>query len=209
MFAWSWRKHNSNRCNTRNCFCWFPEFVILGICCECHIIKKIFKLLNIFFIMSQEQVWDAIAESWNNFRQKPKQFAVEYSQNWSKGKILDIGSGNCRNLFPFAEKEFDCYGIDFSDEALKKAKQFCNKNKIKVNLKKADATSLPFKNKSFDYVLAIAIIHVIEKKENRTKVLSEIKRILKNNGRALITFWNKNPINLIFSKDEYVKWGKQ
>ena len=153
--------------------------------------------------MNQQQVWNQIAESWNNFRQKP---IKELNQlNWKNGKILDIGCGNCRNLLPF--KNLDCYGIDFSKNMLKHAKKFARKNNFKVKLKQASAEKIPFKNNYFDYILAIAILHHLKDPE---PAIVEIYRVLKIGGKAYISIWNKLQFKFLFKRKEaYIKWGNE
>lgn len=160
--------------------------------------------------MEQKEVWDELAEQWYHFRQRPfRDISKEIGEmiKLRKGTILDIGCGNCRNLSEFAKNRFECYGIDFSKEMLKYAKQFCDKNKIKVNLKYGLAEKIPFKNNFFDYCLSIAVLHHLETKEKRQRGLKEIYRILKRDGIALISVWNKLPLNL-FIKNKYFKWRK-
>ena len=70
--------------------------------------------------MSQEKVWDKIAEQWHHFRQQKFQPVYDFIENFKpkKGKILEVGCGNARNLIPFAKSGFECYGIDFSNNML-------------------------------------------------------------------------------------------
>ncbi|MEW6063509.1 MAG: class I SAM-dependent methyltransferase [Nanoarchaeota archaeon] len=158
-------------------------------------------------MQNQIRVWNAVAEQWHHFRQKPYSEWQFLAKTWKKGKILEVGCGNCRNLLIFAKNGFDCYGIDFSDEMLKYAKKYCKKYAFKVKLKKARAEKLPFKNESFDYVLSIAVLHHLNSKEKRIKSLKEIKRVLKNEGEALILVWNKLIPRFFFKpKDYFVPW---
>ena len=87
--------------------------------------------------MEQKKVWDAIAEQWYHFRQKPFRDIAKELEKLSekeKGKILEIGCGNCRNLLVFAKKGFECYGLDFSEKMLEFAKLFCEKHKIRYKI---------------------------------------------------------------------------
>ena len=153
--------------------------------------------------MNQQEVWNKIAPSWNNFRNQP--IDELKSLNWKKGKILDLGCGNCRNLLQF--KNLECYGIDFSEEMLKEAKKFSKKHNFKVKLKQAEITKIPFKNNTFDYVLAIATLHHLK---NPEKAIKEIHRTLKQNGEAFITVWNKLQLKFILKKQEtYIPWKKK
>jgi len=154
---------------------------------------------------NQEKVWDAIANQWQNFRQRPFSDLAgilnSTSAKWKPGKIIDIGCGNCRNLLEFAKKGFDCYGVDFSSEMLKQAAIFAKKNNFKVKLNLSKAQKLPFKDNSFDYALSIAVLHHLNKND-QIMALQEIKRILKNNGKAIITVWNKWQWKFLFKKKE-------
>jgi ubiquinone/menaquinone biosynthesis C-methylase UbiE len=162
----------------------------------------------------QQPVWDAIAKQWFHFRQRPfrdvEKWLDELTRKTTKverkQKVLGVGCGNCRNLLPFAKAGFDCYGIDFSKKMLKYARLFCKKHNIKVKLKQADATKLPFKNNMFDYVLCIAVLHHL-KRQQQKKALQEIRRVLKPKGLALITVWNKWHKRFWFKpKQLYIIW---
>lgn len=157
--------------------------------------------------MNQQQAWDKIAQSWSNFRQKPEKKAEELADEWESGKILDLGCGNCRNLLPFYKKNFSCYGIDFSENMIMEAKKYISKKKIKVNLKKADIAKLPFRDKSFDYIISFASLHHLKNPEDGIK---EIHRVLKGRGKAYISEWNKMQLRFLFKRKEtYIKWGRE
>jgi len=152
---------------------------------------------------SQQQVWNTIAESWNNFRNK----SLKELENldWKKGKILDLGCGNCRNLLAF--KNLDCYGIDFSENMLIEARKFTKKHSFKVKLKQASIEKIPFDNTYFDYVLAVAVLHHLKNPETSVK---EIYRVLKPGGEAFITVWNKLQIRFLFKKKELpIPWKQK
>lgn len=86
-----------------------------------------------------------------------------------KGKILDIGSG-----FGVLEKFIPAIAIDINERYLK---SFKSKYRIK-----ASGDALPFKDKSFDFVFCIDTIHLLKNKK-------EIKRVLKSNGKAVISIF--------------------
>lgn len=159
--------------------------------------------------MNQKKIWNKIAFQWHNFRQKPTKeviwFLYKYCKN--KGKIVDIGCGNARNLIPFAKLNFECYGIDFSEEMLKNAKYLTDKNKLKINLELANIIEIPYQNNSFDYCLHVASLHHLETKEEQFKSLQETYRILKKEGLVLLTVWNKLQLKFLLKpKDAYVSW---
>lgn len=118
-------------------------------------------------------------------------------------KILEIGCGRgfYLNVLSKASPKLDVTGIDLNEKYLSVAKDFINDNKVK--LIKADATKLPFKDKSFDRIIATEILEHIP---NDEEVISEINRVLKPGGIVMVTVPNKNypffwdPINWVLEK---------
>jgi len=103
-------------------------------------------------------------------------------KNKGKMKALDIGS----NFGLFTEllkrKGYDAYGIDINEKKVKWAKKNC---RAKYML--GSAESIPFKDSTFDIVILLATLeHIID----RGKALSEINRVLKKNGKVIITVPN-------------------
>jgi ubiquinone/menaquinone biosynthesis C-methylase UbiE len=144
-------------------------------------------------MQNQEKVWNALAEQWYHFRQQPFHDVQQELQNFARlkpGKILEIGCGNCRNLVFFYRFGFKCYGIDFSSDMIKQAKVYCKKFFLDIKLKKARAEKLPFPRNSFDYILDIATLHHLDKKEQE-KSVKEMARVLKKGGFALVSVWKK------------------
>jgi len=136
--------------------------------------------------MSVKEAFDSIAEDWSNKRQFPHPPQIVFVKDW-KGKILDLGCGNCVNLSIFEDS--DLYGIDFSEEMIKQAKKFCEDNEMKVTLKVGDILDTGYPDKYFDYVVfSKALQHF--KKKDQLAALEELKRILK--GKCFIACWNKN-----------------
>lgn len=105
-------------------------------------------------------------------------FLSEYKKSNLKKKIklLDAGSGIGQYVYDAKRLGFDAVGLDFSKEAVKKAKELGNKVVF------GDMRKMPFKNGRFDIVLAGGSIEHFPETEN---AIREINRVLKNGG-ALI-----------------------
>lgn len=101
-----------------------------------------------------------------------------------KDKVLEIGCGLGVLLSKIPSK--NKIGIEISDFAIK----VCRQKKLSVIKKDVDR-GIPFKNSSFDVII---MNEVISHLKNPKFVLKECKRILKNNGRLLIT----SPVRNIF-----------
>lgn len=135
-------------------------------------------------IPNQEKVWDKIARKWDLFRNKPLKCVKDFLER-KEGKVLDLGCGSGRNFIRSDKLEF--YGVDFSEEMVELAKKYAGEKGLDVEVRKAQAWDLPFKDNFFDYVLFVATLHCIESEEKRKKSLEELRRVLKPGGRALIT----------------------
>ena len=138
-------------------------------------------------------------------------------------RILDLGCGNGRlfDLFRImgVQDKIEYVGIDGSEKFIEIAKQRYG-NCFQV----ADILNLPFSDNYFDTIWSIAVFHHIPSKELRLLALKEMKRVLKDKGRIIITCWNlyqKDYLSLLLRyffrkifnksrldfKDVFVPWG--
>jgi tRNA (uracil-5-)-methyltransferase TRM9 len=155
-----------------------------------------------------QDIFDRIAPGWYNFRHRSiLQKELELlAERWRGGKLLNVGCAHGPDFIPFKES-FELYGVDFSPKMLELAQKYAEKYQFKVELKEADARSLPYANDSFDWAIAVAIYHHIEGDGERLKALKELYRVLKPGGEAFITVWNKWQSRFWFRpKDIQVPW---
>jgi len=153
---------------------------------------------------SQEKLWDKIAPEWNEFKTKPSNACVEFLKKCS-GKILDLGSGSGRHLMKI--KKGKMYLLDFSEKMLKFAEEKAKKLNLKIETKKTELFKIPYENNFFDYAICISALHCIKGEKNRIKVVKELFRVLKKNGKALIGVWNFNSKRFKNSKKEkMINW---
>ncbi|MFH1592217.1 MAG: class I SAM-dependent methyltransferase [Candidatus Woesearchaeota archaeon] len=159
--------------------------------------------------MNQEKVWDILAKQWHNFRQLKFRPVYDFLERYQlkKGRILEIGCGNSRNLIPFAKLGFECYGVDFSKKMLEQSQKLSEKHDITLTLKEANMIKLPYKDNYFDYVLHISSLHHLKSEEDILKALNEAYRVLKPKGLMLLTVWNKLQLKFLMkSRELYVPW---
>lgn len=125
-------------------------------------------------------------------------------ENIKSGKrILDVGCGYGEHKKAIKGKA-KIYGLDIDKYALTEQKRIVC----------ANAKKIPFKRNNFETVICVDVIEHIDKDN---EVIQEIRRVLKKNGKLIITVPNKNfpftydPINAflrIFEKHIAIgMWG--
>lgn len=164
------------------------------------------------FTKKSQLTWDTIAKSFDHTRRKPWKECVEFINKCSKNDtIADIGCGNGRHLLLSAKVCKKAIGIDISIELLKIVKNRLFEDKIdNVFLLNSDLVNLPLKENSVDAVLSIASLHNVKGRENRIKALIETRRILKKDGKALISVWSRwqDKYRKLFLKKWFTSIGK-
>lgn len=156
-------------------------------------------------MQSQKQVWNNIAQEWENFKsEKPSKNTIEFLKN-KTGNILDLGCGSGRHLQKI--KSGKMFLVDFSEKMLKIARKKAKNKKIKADFIETELYNLPFKNNFFDSVICMHSLYCIKNPKLREKTLKEIYRVLKPKAKLLISVWDKNSNRFKKDKKEkYVKW---
>ena len=102
-------------------------------------------------------------------------------------KVLDLGSGSGMDSFIAAlkvGKTGQVTGIDMTDEQLQKATRLAKEYQFEnVTFVKGYLEKLPFEDASFDVIISNGVINLCP---DKTKVFSEVSRVLKANGRMAI-----------------------
>lgn len=141
-----------------------------------------------------------ISKAWDWDRNKdkiwytPSEDSYFLINRW-KGKdynsFLDLGCGRGRHSIQFAKAGFQVSSADLSEVAVKGLEALAKDEKLNIDASVCDMMNLPYKDSSFDCLLAY---HVISHTDSKgiVKILSEIKRVLKDNGEFYITFCSKN-----------------
>lgn len=99
-----------------------------------------------------------------------------------KGRVLDVGCGGGQFVKALAKtrKDLTIFGVDIGRKAVFSVK----KNYPRVFLTLADGQNLPYENNSFSAVFSIEVLeHVC----NPKKMIKEMSRVLKKNGRFYLS----------------------
>lgn len=111
--------------------------------------------------------------------------------DYQGNKIIEVGSGEGANLFHLKKYFSDLTGIDISEEKLTIAAKYVPEAKFL----QAQAGGLPFWDSTFDLVFCRDVLHHLRDSDEKAKVIKEMKRICKENGKIIIIEPNiLNPI---------------
>lgn len=99
----------------------------------------------------------------------------------TQAKILEIGCGEGRDTIYLYKNGYNVYGSDISKEAI----DYCISVSGYNNFFHLDAVNGSMIEK-FDYIFAIAVVHMLVLDEDRKKLLRFIKDHMSDNGYALI-----------------------
>lgn len=69
---------------------------------------------------------------------EPEQALVENLRYFKKGSLLDIACGDGRNTIFLLHKGFEVTGIDFSEKALERLRDFAERDNLQVQTKQVD-----------------------------------------------------------------------
>lgn len=114
---------------------------------------------------------------------------LKYCNNSTLEKVvLDCGAGGSNPpLSLFYEFGYETYGIEISDEQLKKANQFCEIQKMTLNIINGDIRNVPFRNEFFSFLFSYnTSVHM--RKKDFGLAFTEFLRVLKRDGLCYANF---------------------
>jgi ubiquinone/menaquinone biosynthesis C-methylase UbiE len=123
------------------------------------------------------------------FEEENKFLHKEISKN---SKVLEVGCGDGRSLFTILDITKEVYGVDHDKKAIEHAKEkFKNVPKSEMVVGEADA--IPYENDFFDYVICIGTFANFG--SIKFKVLEEMKRVLKKEGKIIISVFSEDALS--------------
>jgi len=129
-----------------------------------------------------------------NFRQR-RDAAVAFVQQLlpPNGRVLDLGCGAAPVLSELRLRGISCTGLDLTEDMLRHARQRLRAMRLDdEDLHRGDCRHTPFPDASFDVVVCLGVISYVE---HYDEVLTEIRRLLKPGGHAIVSFRNRfNPL---------------
>jgi ubiquinone/menaquinone biosynthesis C-methylase UbiE len=103
--------------------------------------------------------------------------------------VLDVGCGTGTYLELFRRIDCNLYGLDLSPSMLEVARRRLGRS---AELELGDATHMPYPNDKFDLVITMLSLHEM-RPDARSAAITEMKRVLKTGGRALLIDFGPGP----------------
>lgn len=135
-------------------------------------------------------------------RVEAERFRLQYWQksffdysSFRGGRVLEIGVGLGTDLKQFARNGAACFGVDITDTHLELTRRNFELEGFHVELRKGDATRIPFPDGYFDCVYSFGVIHHIP---DAGPVLSEIRRVLKPGGTFQVALYHLLSIHTVY-----------
>jgi ubiquinone/menaquinone biosynthesis C-methylase UbiE len=122
------------------------------------------------------------------YKQQPWMHDLFRFEQYGGAKVLEIGVGLGTDLIQFADAGADCHAIDITDEHMNLARENFALRGYQVDIRRSDATAIQHPDETFDVVYSFGVVHHIPEID---KVLTEVHRVLKPGGKALISVYHK------------------
>jgi ubiquinone/menaquinone biosynthesis C-methylase UbiE len=107
----------------------------------------------------------------------------------AKSNVLEIGVGNGTHAELFSRNSKSFTGIDLTNFASISTKKRFSLKKLSGKIYQMDAEELTFPDNEFDFVWSWGVIH---HSSNTSKVLDQIRRVLKPKGEVIVMVYHKS-----------------
>jgi 2-polyprenyl-3-methyl-5-hydroxy-6-metoxy-1,4-benzoquinol methylase len=130
---------------------------------------------------TEDHVREPTAKYYSVMRPVKERYKKIIAESCEGKKVLEYGCATGGTTFSWARRGAKVFGIDISEEAVKKAKQAAAKENLDVDFAVMNAEDLQFSNQSFDMIVGTGILHHL----NLDRSYSELSRCLNQDGFAL------------------------
>jgi SAM-dependent methyltransferase len=120
--------------------------------------------------------------------------------------VLDCGAGGSEPpLSLFHRHGYQTYGIEIGEQPLADVANFCQENRVALNVFRGDMRWIPFAGASFSFVYSYNAIFFMTKPDI-AGVMAEIERVLRPSGLCYVNFLSvDDPDQEPFSEDAPLK----
>jgi len=126
-------------------------------------------------------------------RNEPDDIIQEWLEpdRWKGLHVLDIGCGNGYVHAKFATAGAKTVGLDLTQKALSLTGKRFKLQHLEASLVQGNSARLPFPPDSFDMVYSLGVLH---HSPNTEQSFSEIRRVLRPGGKAVVMVYNKDSV---------------
>lgn len=100
--------------------------------------------------------------------------------------ICELGCGEGRDVIHLAKNGYKLTGIDISPSAINKMQELSNELGLEVNGLVLDATESDDFSDNYKWIYSVAVLHMLVEDEHRHKYLSTLRKLLTDDGRAML-----------------------
>jgi len=104
--------------------------------------------------------------------------------------VLELGCGTGRITIPIAEEGWDIVGLDVSERFLKHAREKAQEEDLEIDWMRGDMRDFSLDEKFSLIIVPFNTIHHILELDGLERVLNNVKRHLKEDGRFIVEFFN-------------------
>ena len=141
-------------------------------------------------VNTNQEKWNTLHENPRYWPEYPSERVVqwafnEFDREEGDVKILDHGCGTGRHTIFLKENGFDVEGCDVSKNGLEVAGIRTIGRNLEIPYTLFDGVTLPYLSESFDGLVSYGVLYYMDK-DAVGVVIDEIKRVLKDSGKALV-----------------------
>lgn len=134
--------------------------------------------------------WDKLyREAGRVWSESPDLLLAQYAPLIPKGRILDLGMGEGRNLIYFAKHGFEAIGVDISPTAVDRFLDKAKSMQIAAQAQTADIRSFDIEPDGFVLIISTMTLQFIKKSESEA-LIQRIKQGLQSDGMVYLTMFS-------------------
>ncbi len=143
-----------------------------------------------------EENLDFFGNEYELFRERQAAIEAEFAIQTLKlvpgARILDLCCGMGHNAVYLARRGFDIVGVDWSAPSLQRARALASSQRVDVVFHERDARDIDWESEFDAVVMLFNSFGYCEKEEDNLRILRNVARALKKDGRFLIEFANRD-----------------
>jgi len=139
---------------------------------------------------------------------KPNSTLTQYAELVpAEGKVLDIGIGEGRNAFFFAQKGFAVEGIDLSETAIKRCLSISEKLQLNIEATVDDITTFDIQPNHYSLIILSNVLNFFPEEEIAL-IIDKVKKGLVKDGLVYMNVFDINDPSRKKAIDKYKRLGR-